>query len=205
MYRLTVGLRLLEEKGLVTAEYQLTVGRTGPGRSEVRYQPTERAHALVAELAEPGNPFDWDTVKRRLIDNFAGEQAQDRELTQAMLARVPRQGPAPLRYCLEVMTVAALRLKGRARRAALARALPGLLTPPEGGDRAGLTLLGGWALAALDAETKADDVWRQEVLTHLRRFQALVMDMDPAVCRRLSVGLLEVFAPVLAEVPTPKH
>jgi DNA-binding PadR family transcriptional regulator len=192
-------LRLLEEKGLVTSAYQLSAGRSGPGRSEVLYQPTERAHALVAELAGPGSQVDWETVKRRLVDNFAGEHARDRELTEAMLARVPRQGPAPLRYCLEVMTVIALRLKSRPRRAALARWLPALLNTPEGGDRAGLSLLGGWALAALAAETKAGDTWRQEAFAHLRRYQALVIDMDPALCRRLSQGLCDVFAPLLAE------
>src|SRR5258708_5447575 len=86
-------LRLLEEKGLVTSAYQLTAGKSGPGRSEVLYEPTERAHALVAELAGPGGPVEWATVKRRLVENFAGQNGHDRELTQAMLARVPRQGP----------------------------------------------------------------------------------------------------------------
>ncbi len=197
-------LRLLEEKGLVTSTYQLTAGKSGPGRSEVLYQPTERAHSLVAKLAGPGGQVDWDTVKRRLVDNFAGEHAHDRELTQAMLARVPRQGPAPLRYCLEVMTVVALRLNGRSRRAALAHWLPALLQPPRGGDQAGLSLLGGWALSTLDAETKAGDAWRQEALAHLRRYQALVIEMDPTLCRRLSEGLCEIFAPLLAEGQTPK-
>ena len=198
-------LRLLQEKGLVTSAYHLTAGHSGPGRSEVLYQPTERAHALVAELAGPSASVDWETVKRRLVDNFAGEHAQDRELTEAMLARVPRQGPAPLRYCLEVMTVFALRLKGRQRRATLARWLPGLLNPPDGGDRAGLSLLGGWALAALGAETKAGDTWREETFRHVRRYQALVIEMDPDLCRRLSAGLCDVFAPLLAEAPTPQQ
>ena len=198
-------LRLLEEKGLVTSGYRLTAGRSGPGRSEVLYQPTERAHALVAELAGPGGTEDWDAVKRRLVENFAGEHARDRQLTQAMLARVPRRGPAPLRYCLEVMTIVALRLKGHSRRSALARWLPALLHPPKGGDRAGLSLLGGWALGALDAQKQADDAWRQEAFAHLRRYQALVIEMDPALCRRLSEGLCEVFAPLLADGSAPKR
>ncbi len=197
-------LRLLEEKGLVKSAYQLTAGKSGPGRSEVLYEPTESAHALVAALAGPGGQVEWAEVKRRLIENFAGANGHDRELTQAMLARLPRQGPAPVRYCLEVMTIVALRLKGRARRQALARALPALLRAPHGGDRAGLSLLGGWALAALDAESKADEAWRQETLTHLRRYQALVIEMDPALCRRLSAGLFEVFESLLAESGTPK-
>ena len=201
-------LRLLEEKGLVTSAYQLTAGKSGPGRSEVLYEPTERAHALVAQLAGAGGGLEWAAVKTRLVENFAGPGSQDRELTQAMLARVPRQGPAPLRYCLEVMTVVALRLKRPARRRALARWLPALLEGPEGGDRASLSLLGGWALAALEAETgaiQADEAWRQEVFTHLRRYQALVIEMDPALCRRLSAGLGEIFGPLLAEGQTRKR
>jgi transposase len=195
-------LRLLEEKGLVTSAYQLTAGKSGPGRSEVLYEPTEQAHALVSQLGGAGGTLEWTAVKRRLVENFGGQNGHDRELTQAMLARVPRQGPAPLRYCLEVMTVVALRLKSRTRRRALARWLPALLQAPEGGDRASLSLLGGWALAALEAETgaaKGGDAWRQEVFTHLRRYQALVIEMDPALCRRLSAGLSDIFAPLLAQ------
>ena len=51
-------LRLLEEKGLVTSAYQLTAGKSGPGRSQVRYEPTERAHTLIAELAGPGGQVE---------------------------------------------------------------------------------------------------------------------------------------------------
>ena len=198
-------LRLLEEKGLVTSDYQLTAGHSGPGRSEVLFQPTARAHALVAQLAGPDGGEDWETVKRRLVDNFAGPNARDRELTEAMLARVPRGGPAPVRYCLEVMTIVAQRLKGRARRAALAGWLPALLGAPAGGDRASLGLLGGWALSALASETHAGEPWRREALAHLRRYQALVMEMDPRLCRRLSDGLWEVFAPLLEDSPKPKN
>ena len=191
-------LRLLEEKGLVTSAYQLTAGKSGPGRSEVLYEPTERAHALIAQLAGPGGAEDWATIKQRLVENFAGQDGHDRELAQAMLARLPRRGPAPQRYCLEVMTIVALRLHGRARGRSLARWLPALLNAPQGGDRAALSLLGGWALAALAAENTASEAWSQEALTHLRRYQALVMDMDPAACRQLCSGLCEVFAPLLA-------
>ncbi len=90
-------LRLVEEKGLVTSAYQLNAGRSGPGRSEVLYQPTERANALVAALAGPDEMVDWETVKRRLVENFAGGHGHNRERAEGMLARVPRQGPAPLR------------------------------------------------------------------------------------------------------------
>src|SRR5438067_1357009 len=91
-------LRLLEEKGLVTSAYQLTAGKSGPGRSEVLYEPTKRAHALIAELAGPDGAEEWATIKQRLVENFAGQNGGDRELAQAMLARLPRRGPAPLRY-----------------------------------------------------------------------------------------------------------
>src|SRR5262245_41880123 len=126
-------LRLLEEKGLVRSACQLSAGKAGPGRSEVLYEPTERAHALVAALAGPAGEVDWEPVKQRLVENFAGGHAQDRELVEAMLARLPPQGPAPVRYCLEVMTVVALRLRRQSRRHALARWLPALLQSLDGG------------------------------------------------------------------------
>src|SRR5215470_16828736 len=71
--------RLLEEKGLVTCNYQLSAEHAGPGRSEVLYQPTERARAMVAALANPGEPEDWPTIKQRLLENFAGQRHHDRE------------------------------------------------------------------------------------------------------------------------------
>src|SRR5258706_2294354 len=70
-------LRLLEEKGLVTSAYQLTAGKSGPGRSEVLYEPTERAHALVAQLANAGGGLEWAAVKRRLVEDFAGPNGHD--------------------------------------------------------------------------------------------------------------------------------
>ena len=198
-------LRLLEEKGLVTSGYHLTAGRSGPGRSEVLFQPTEQARLLVAELAGPNGEKDWEAVKRRMVENLAGAHPRDRALAEAVLARMPRDsaasGGAPVRYCLEVMTIVALRLKGHAQRAALARWLPALLDRPAGGDRASLSLLGGWALSALGAGPNTDDVWRLEALAHLRRYQALVIEMSPKSCRLLSDGLAEVFAPLLAEAP----
>ncbi len=197
-------LRLLEEKGLVTSNYHLSAGHSGPGRSEVLYQPTERARALVADLVGPTEPEAWETARRRLLENVAGTAARDRELTQALLARVPREGPAPVRYCLEVMTIVALRLRGR-QRVTLAGWLPALLRPPEGGDRPSLGLLGGWALSALAADDKLDEAWRREALAHLRHYQALVIEMDPSLCRLLSEGLWEIFAPLLSNEPAPNR
>src|SRR5258708_19268013 len=88
-------LRLVEEKGLVTSAYQLTAGRSGPGRSEVLYQPTERANALVAALAGPDEMVDWETVKRRLVENFAGGPRPNPGLAAGALARWPPPGPSP--------------------------------------------------------------------------------------------------------------
>jgi DNA-binding PadR family transcriptional regulator len=192
-------LRLLEAKGLVTSVYQVSAGHSGPGRAEVLYQPTDLARALVADLAGPAGPAApgaWETVRQRLLENFTGNTAQDPGLTQALLAHVPPAGPAPVRYCLEVMTVVALRVRGR-QRDQLAAWLPALLRPPEGGDPASLSLLGGWALNTLAAETETDEAWRREALAHLRRYQALVIAMDPAACRALSAALDEMFTPLL--------
>ena len=45
-------LRLLEEKGLVSSEYQLAPNKTGPGRAMRIFQPTQLAQKLFQSLVE---------------------------------------------------------------------------------------------------------------------------------------------------------
>ena len=44
-------LRLLEEKGFVRSDYQLAEGKSGPGRSEIVFWPTEQASISAWRIA----------------------------------------------------------------------------------------------------------------------------------------------------------
>jgi hypothetical protein len=54
-------LRLLEERGLVEAEYHLPPGSRGPGRSTVLFIPTFKASQLLSELSGGSSEDeDWE-------------------------------------------------------------------------------------------------------------------------------------------------
>jgi hypothetical protein len=186
-------LRLLEEKGFVSSDYQLSARKSGPGRSEVVFLPTPLAHQLIAEMGGASRE-DWETVKQRVVDEVKSGQVRDREVVQEMLARVPPEGQDPRRYCVEVMKVVALRLRGHSGGQVLLDYLPRLLPNKNADCRADLSLLGGFALGILASETKGDPAWSRELFDHVKRYQALVAEMDPQLCRKLARSLRQVFA-----------
>ncbi len=189
-------LRLLEEKGLVTSEYQVASDRPGPGRSEVFFLPTERAGRLFAELAGDVSGVDWEAVKERVLEKVRSGEVRDRELAEEMLARIPPEGEGVLRYCVEVMTIIALRLRRSAGRRLLMEYLPLFLSGGQTASRASLSLLGGFALGLLANENASDREWSRELFAHVQRYQSLVAEMDTKLCRRLASSLNDVFAPL---------
>jgi hypothetical protein len=186
-------LRLLEEKGFVSSDYQLSAHKSGPGRSEVVFLPTQLAHKLIAELGGTSRE-DWEIVKQRVVDEVKSGQVRDREVVQEMLARIPPEGQDPHRYCVEVMKVVSLRLRDRPGGRVLRGYLPRLLLNKDAGHRADLNLLGGFALGILAGETQGDPEWDRELFDHVRRYQTLVNEMDPKLCRKLARSLKQVFA-----------
>jgi hypothetical protein len=192
-------LRLLEEKGLVASSYQLAEDKSGPGRSEIVYTPTARAHRLLAQLAGEVDADDWEQVKEQVLQRVQHGEMHDRELATEMLARVPPDAPDAIRYCVEVMSVVALRLRRRTGRRVLLDTLPRLLPAAGAACRPHLSLLGGFALGVLADETKEDEEWEQELLAHALHYQELVLEMQPELCRRLAAHLGEVFAPLQPE------
>jgi Mn-dependent DtxR family transcriptional regulator len=192
-------LRLLEEKGLVTSSYQLDEERSGPGRSEVVYAPTERAHRIMDQLTGEVGGADWEEVKGRILDRIQNGHVEERPLAEEMLARVPPDEPEVIRYCVEVMTVVSLRLRRRTGRRVLLAFLPQILDGTEGSCRPSLSLLGGFALGVLADEAGSDQKWEETLLEHVSRYQALVVDMEHEVCQRLAERLTEVFTPLLKQ------
>jgi len=188
-------LRLLEEKGFVSSDYQLSAHKSGPGRSEVVFLPTQLAHKLIAELGGTSRE-GWEIVKQRVVDEVKSGQVRDRELIQEMLARLPPEGRDPRRYCIEVMKVVSLRLRDHPGGRVLQGYLPRLLPDQDADYRADLNLLGGFALGILASESKGDPEWGRELFDHVKRYQTLVNEMEPKLCRKLARSLKQVFAPL---------
>lgn len=189
-------LRVLEEKGIVSSHYRLDEERSGPGRSVVMYEPTPRARRILADVFGATRGQDWEAVKERLLQEVLRGEFGDVEMAQEMLARTPPDESQTLRYCIEVMTVIALRLRHHASRQLLAGYLDHFLSREGRSCRSGLSLLGGFALGVMAEEDGADEAWEQELLEHVWQYQTLVVDMDPATCRRLALLLEDVVAPL---------
>jgi hypothetical protein len=159
------------------------------------FLPTPLAHQLIAELGGTSRE-SWEIVKQRVVDEVKSGQVRDRKLVQEMLARLPPEGQDPRRYCIEVMKVVSLRLRDHPGGQVLQGYLPRLLPDQDADYRADLNLLGGFALGILASETKGDPEWGRELFDHVKRYQTLVNEMEPKLCRKLARSLKQVFAPL---------
>jgi len=61
--------------------------------------------------------------------------------------------------------------------------------------------LGGFALGILANENIDDRGWGRELIGHVRQYQALVVNMNPQLCRKLAASLREVFKPLEEVLP----
>ncbi len=187
-------LRLLEEKGFVSSEYQLAPDKTGPGRAVRVFQPTQLAQKLFQSLAEETGGADWEEVKQRILDKTRKGEIQEPELVQEMLARISSEGKSQVQYCVEVMTIVALRIRNIKGRILLKKFFPELLPDTKPTRRTNLCLLGGFALGMLAIEDSSDREWEQQLLEHVQVYMDIVTKMDIRRCQLLGEKLTRVFA-----------
>jgi len=181
-------LRLLEEKGLVASTYQVSEERSGPGRSEVLFQPTGKARQLLKLLAGEVDADNWEVVKERVLQRTRAGELADPELARAILARIPPDEPEIIRYCTEVMIIATLRLRSTEHWQSIV-AYARRFSPNDSACRVNLSLLSGFVLGLLLAgQPAAERLWEQE----------LVIDMDRSMCQRLADSLQASLAPLTA-------
>ena len=191
-------LCLLEEKGMVTSEYQRAEGASGPGRASRLFFPAKslaerRDH--VAEELRLAN-VDEAELSQFALEKIRHDDFPNKDVAIGLMARIPPEGPSNIRYCLEVMTVVAIRLKERIGQHTLLTYLPQVLSGGEADNQANLTLLGGLAFGLLVQEETTDHEWSQMLLEHAQHYQSLVIQMGPEECTQLAGALVSVFAPL---------
>lgn len=186
-------LRLLEEKGLASSHYELPDKKTGPGRSKITFVPTPRAHRLMGEIANDTLDEGLEAVKERALAKLSQNGIEAEDLIQDILDRIPPEGCGPIQYCVEIMTIIALRLRSSSGRSLLLEFLPKILPSTAEISRANLNLLGGFAMGILAHENRADPIWGRELLDHVKRYQTYVIDMDVKEHKELTKHLLQVF------------
>jgi DNA-binding PadR family transcriptional regulator len=189
-------LRLLEEKGFVTSEYRLAPDKSGPGRTERVFLPTQQAHEVSNRLAAETGGADWETFKQHVLEKIRTGEMEDKELSQEMLKRIPSEENQQLQYCVEVMTIVALRLRSAEGRRVLLEYLPEILPFDGFAHRANLSLLGGFSLGVLANEGVDDREWGQQLFEHVQQYLDNVMSMNDEDCRSLGEHLVKVFAPL---------
>jgi predicted transcriptional regulator len=104
-------LRLLEERGLVRAEYQSNPDQHGPGRASVLFYPTQDARQLLSLLAgDSANFEDWRVAKEQILQKLReGKAGGYEELLSDLLARIPERR-SPLIFVTELITAVILTL-----------------------------------------------------------------------------------------------
>jgi len=187
-------LRLLEEKGFVSSEYQIAPNKTGPGRAMRVFQPTQLAQKVFQSLADETGGADWEEVKQRLLDKTNKGEIQERELVQEMLASISSEGKSQVQYCVEVMTIVALRIRNIKGRNLLKNFFPEMLPETKPASRTNLCLLGGFALGLLAIEDISDREWEQQVFENVQAYIDIVTKMDIKRCQLLGEKLTRVFA-----------
>lgn len=189
-------LRLLEEKGLVTSEYQLASDKSGPGRAERVFYPTKMALDRRQRLSEEAG----GAIKLFILERMRKGELNDQGLIEEMLARIPPVGQGQIRYCVEVMTIVALRLRGSSGRRTFQEYLPEILSGSSSDCRANLSLLGGFAFGILSTESSSDQEWISQLFEHVGEYLDIVSKMSPGECRKLGEYLEVVFTP-LTKIP----
>ena len=190
-------LRLLEEKGMVTSEYQMAEGKSGPGRAERLFCPVKPPEAEKFGAI----PLSESELKQFMLNMVRQEQFPQKAFAEELLSRIPPEGPEHIRYCLEVMIIIGLRLRQHAGQqkflAYLADILPnnGTVSP------ANLSLLGGFAFGILAQEETEDQEWSQILLEHVLHYQEIVHNLTTEDCRLLADALMAIFSPLTAVSP----
>jgi DNA-binding MarR family transcriptional regulator len=104
-------LRLLEERGLVQAEFLLPEEDRGPGRSSVVFSPTPEAHRLLDPLLQKDDRESWEASKLALLEQLRqGKVTGYESLLSDLLAQIPERR-SPMVYLTEMVTATLLMLE----------------------------------------------------------------------------------------------
>jgi hypothetical protein len=189
-------LRLLEEKKLVTSEYHLASDKSGPGRAERVFYPTETAKVRDERLAveSGGISLTGEDLSRFILDKVRKGEFWEEELASEVLARIPPDGSDEMRFCMEIMTVVAIRLRQIPGKEYLIPYLSEIFIDGNSGLRANLNLLAGFAFGILTQDGASDQDWIKILFDQLKRFVNIVIHLDQKDNHKLGKYLETIFS-----------
>jgi hypothetical protein len=163
-------LRVLEEKGFVSASYALAAGHSGPGRSIVVFAPTAQATS-AAGRGEHRLGEDWQKLRARALAGLRDARGRNpRDAVNDLLARLPDVRP-PLAFCAEMIGVLLLnlrRVKARAGSLSPSRAVGALRDSSFGLE----TLPGLSVGATLADQDETSPSLSERLLDYVHRYQS---------------------------------
>jgi DNA-binding Lrp family transcriptional regulator len=195
-------LCLLEEKGMVTSVYRLSSDKSGPGRAERLFFPMPVIQESRNRFLEQAGALEFNekALQQHVLECIRSGDFPDIELAEEMLARIPPdEHGGELRYCSEVMTVIALRLRHSKGGAVLAQFWPGNITEDDEIRPASLFMLAGFAFGILAQEFSADADWVNLLSEHVRKYYEIVSRMAAQDCSQLGKFVMQLFAPLISE------
>jgi predicted transcriptional regulator len=184
-------LRLLEEKGLIRAEYQANPDQHGPGRSAVLFYPTQEANRLINVLAgNPADMEDWQVVKEQILQRLReGKAGGYEDLLSNLLTRIPERRSL-LIFVTELITAVILMLttiKDTPEIHALLERLQQIGLP----QKISLSVMSGIAML-LSVMERANRRYSSILLSHFSRYEEAIAQLDEESRRKLGEFTREV-------------
>jgi energy-coupling factor transport system substrate-specific component len=184
-------LRLLEDYGLVQAEYELPASPRGPGRASVVFRPTPLAARELARLAGGEmNQQEWEAVKERVLEQLeAGKADRFDDMLEELLARTEEQH-SPVVYAADMIVAIILGLESLQDTAEAHRLREKLKDIGKAGEL-GLGLFTGLGIG-LSAVERFNRRLAGFLLVQHVRFQSTVSQLSDENRRRLTEFAQEV-------------
>ena len=174
-------LRVLEDKGAVSSEYQLAEGKSGPGRAERLFCPAISLGAAPEKMNGGLNEahLNKESLKKIVLQNIQDGDSPKVHAVRDLLAHIPEDGPGETDYCLMVLMVIGISLRRHGDHNSFVEALPMLLPEGRSNYQNHLAALAGFALGFLNHENVTRQEWIQPLFDHILKYQEFVRQMPP--------------------------
>lgn len=168
-------LKVLERKGAVASEYVLDREEPGPGRSLIKFYPTEVARQWLARRwSGLIRGEEWQQVKEGLLRRLQqAREVNPQELAGELLSQLSDNQP-PMIYCAQMITILLLYLSGLRELASGINPLR-VLERINAGGGISLGALAGFSLGSL--LSRAGEA-TESLLTSVSRYQGYLHDLS---------------------------
>jgi hypothetical protein len=184
-------LRLLEERGLVEAEYQRPSSQRGPGRSHVVFLPTSHAYAIIRAVGRPDHTLqEWESTTDRILKTLREYKARNYEPLFEEFVEHLHDHRSRLTYLAEMVTAIVLGLD-TVREDFEQRGVRGIMESIGMPGDAGLRAIAGLG-AGLSLFDQLNDRVTSALLSQAAKYQEALSEIGSEGRRRLAEFTQEV-------------